>query len=293
MKYVDDYVGNYTSNVLESLIKINEEGLTLEQVSQSSRKNLLIGSITNYSWEDVAPFFNSYVQAGFENCHCVMFTANISEDTLSKIHSCGVETIPIPEEYLSGQIVIYRFKLYHEFMLKVKGKYDMVLTADVRDVIFQRDLFGLCDSSRPFLGIALEDGTLSETSDTKWIVDSYGQELHSTIMNERIICMGTVWGTASEFTAFVGELVKEMEAVPNPNDQGSANVILYSKKMFAEILRPSTNYDGLVITVNHDLALTPEGDMLNGAGEIAAVVHKYDRFPKLVNVVQHKFLGRR
>ena len=29
-------------------------------------KNLLIGSITNYCWDDVAPFFNSYRQAGFD-----------------------------------------------------------------------------------------------------------------------------------------------------------------------------------------------------------------------------------
>lgn len=81
-------------------------------------KNLLIGAITNYLWDDVAPFFDSFMQAGFEDCDCVMFTGNMSEQTLEKIRACGVTVLPIPEEYLKGAVVLYRFKLYYVFSVK-------------------------------------------------------------------------------------------------------------------------------------------------------------------------------
>ena len=63
------------------------------------KKNLLIGSITNYLWEDVAPFFKSFERAGFENCDCVMFVANMSNKTIEKIKSCGVIVQKIPDKF--------------------------------------------------------------------------------------------------------------------------------------------------------------------------------------------------
>ena len=53
-----------------------------------------------------------------------------------------------------------------------------------------------------FLGIAIEDDILNETINKNWIIKCLGPEKHESIMNERIICIGTFWGSLNEFLEF-------------------------------------------------------------------------------------------
>ena len=262
------------------------------------RKNLLIGAVTNYIWDDIAPFLNSYVQAGFENCECVMFTGNMSESTLVKMRTCGVDVRPIPEELLSGRIINIRWKIYADFLKDNRDKYRMVLTADVRDVIFQRDLFKLCDASKPFLGIALEDNLMAEDpTDTEWIINAYGNEIYQELKYDKVICVGTVWGTADEFMKYsqiMAEILNsEWCTRKNVIEQAVGNYIIYHDKMFADVIRPSTNKDGFVMTIGvtkaEDIHIDSAGNVLNGKGEIAAVVHQYDRKPAVIDIVVRKY----
>ena len=262
-------------------------------------KNLLIGAITNYIWDDVAPFFNSYKQANFEDCECVMFTGSMSEETQAKIQNCGVDVLPIPEELSGQKIINIRWKLYYDFLKDNYYKYNMVLTADVRDVIFQCDPFRLCDGSKPFLGVALEDGTIAEDPkyDAKWILDAYGNDIYQEIKDDTIICVGTVWGTSAEFMEYSrimsDILLSEWSLRLNVVEQAAGNYIIYHDKMFADELRPSTNYDGYVMTVGltdaKNLHADSEGNVLNGRGELAAVVHQYDRKPEIMAMVAGKY----
>ena len=67
----------------------------------------------------------------------------MSKETINKIISFGVTIYNIPDKFLKSNAKIhnYRFKLYQEFLAKNKNKYNMVFTADVRDTIFQKDIF--------------------------------------------------------------------------------------------------------------------------------------------------------
>ena len=260
------------------------------------RKNLLIGAVTNYVWDDIAPFFNSYVQAGFENCECVMFAGNMSEHAISKMRSYGVNVQPIPEEIMmSDRIAHYRFKLYYDFISERRSGYDMVLAADVRDIIFQRDLFKLCDASKPFIGAALEDGLIGDDqqNNTSWILNGYGEEMLNSVKDKPIICMGTIWGTCNEFLRFIGEIIHELEsgkaAGKIVNDQGSGNVILHTSGKFDDVMLPSANDDGYVMTGPKDVHTDSSGNVLNGKGQIAAVVHQYDRQPAILDIVVKKY----
>ena len=62
----------------------------------NSNKNLIISTISNYKWKDMAIFFKSYEKAGFKNCDFVVFVSNINGQTLNKIKSCGIIIHPIP-----------------------------------------------------------------------------------------------------------------------------------------------------------------------------------------------------
>ena len=109
--------------------------------------------------------------------------------------------------------------------------------------------------------------------------------------------MGTVWGTYDEFTSFIEELTHELETRASYgrtiNDQGSANVILHYNKKFQDILQTSDNADGCVMTIAitnaSRIKLDQAGNVLNGKGEVAALVHQYDRHFNVVKAVGYKY----
>jgi len=101
---------------------------------------LILGVIANYNWKIIAPFFNSLKKANFNNCDCVMFVENISQETINKMESYNVKVIKIQRE-IKARIINYRHKLYEEFLRNNSHKYNLVLSIDVRDSFFQKDIF--------------------------------------------------------------------------------------------------------------------------------------------------------
>ena len=259
--------------------------------------NLLIGAITNYTWQDIAPFFNSYVQAGFTNCECVMFTYNMTDETLAKLKSCGVNTLPIPERLIGGCINDYRWELYRDYLQEHTGDYNIVFAADIRDVIFQQDVFKYYEGRVAFLGAGYEDSDLTADTNKQWLIDRYGYEVWESIKDNRIICGGTIWGTTREFLAFSSAVTEQVHSKDYPYfricDQCIANWLIYHEKMFANNLVPSGNPDGPVITLGltkpKDIRIDSQGIIRNTNGEIAAVVHMYDRHRKTARVALSKY----
>ena len=73
----------------------------------------------------------------------------------------------------------------------------------------------------------------------------------------------------------------------------ATNYIRYYKKMFNDSLIKSDINIGPVMTVglarNKDLKFDSEGNVLTFNGELPAVIHQYDRVPKIVEIVKNKF----
>ena len=257
-------------------------------------KNLLIGAITNYDWNKVRVFFCSYKKVKFENCHCVMFLARMSQRAIKRIESCGVTVYSMPDKYLDIPIINSRWKIYEDYLNVNPDKYNLVFTTDIRDSFFQLDVFKFYNSTKPFLGIAIEDGILTERINKNWLINAYGKDLYKTISNERIICSGTIWGTPDKF----GEFCKAMwENVSSERlkglrlqiiDQAICNFIIYHDKMFNDCLIKSNNIDGFVMTIGlrkrQDIILDNNNNILNGNRQVGAVIHQYDRFRDLSNI---------
>ena len=86
----------------------------------------------------------------------------------------------------------YRYKFYADFLSDKLNKYNMVLCTDVRDVIFQKDIFKYYDKYKNVLVIALEDGILTENINQLWIKQHYGRAIFKSIKENPIICSGTI-----------------------------------------------------------------------------------------------------
>ncbi len=261
------------------------------------KKNLIIGTLKNYSWKTVAPFFRSFQKAGFENCDCVIYIANISEETIEKIKSCGAIVYQIPEKYLNFSLINYRWKLYEDYLNENDGKYKLVLTADIRDSIFQKDIFKLYENYKTFLGIAKEDLYLSEDMNREWLETAYGVDIAKSLRNKRIFCLGTLWGTVDKFKEASDMLWKKLNSKWSTKlkvaDQSVFNYLIYAEHFLSDYLVLSDNERGPVMTIGptHNKYITFDSydNILNEKGEVASIVHQYERKPYITRKIYKKY----
>ena len=262
--------------------------------NKNTKKNLIIGAIINYSWSKIKLYFISLIKAKFENYDFVLYVGGISNRTIKRIESCGVITYQIPKDIFKLRTTInnFRWKLYKDFLLENKDKYNMVFTADVRDTIFQKDVFQFYDSSKSFLGVFFEDGDMRVKANRIWVLKFCNESEFNEIINETVICSGTLIGTVDKFLEFSQELWYTVKNKKRVVDQGAANYLIHFKKRFNDCLIKGDNH-GFVMTIGltnkNKVILDKDDNILNFEGKIAAVVHQYDRKHDIVDKLKKKF----
>ena len=220
------------------LNKIKDENVNslnlrnLNNFNTNNKKNLVISLAFNYPWETIRNYFISLIKAGFKNCDFVFFIGEMSEETVNKLKSLGVITYDIPKGKLFHEMPInsYRWKLYSDFLKENRHKYDKVFTCDVRDSIFQKDIFQFYEQ-KSFLGVFLEDGDLTEDTNKRWMLMLCSEEIYKTIADKRIICAGSLIGSLDKFIEFCDTFWEiALEKKDNGIDQAILNYIVYYKK---------------------------------------------------------------
>ena len=272
---------------------VEEEKILVNKAN--SKKNLIIVAIINYDWDKIAVFFNSYVKAKFQNTDFVVYVDNVPEATINRLKSYGVIIIPFPEELKKVHIFSSRWACMSHFLRKNLDKYHLVFTSDVRDAFFQKDVFKYYEHiDKSFLGLAYENGFLSQESvNKKWIIDAFGEAYYKTFTTERVICMGTLWGTPDKVLQFSDKIFEILKTKPKVIDQAIGNYIIYHLKMFENCSVISENADGPIMTIaitnRAFINLDKNQNIINGKGEIAAYIHQYDRFKDLTQIVNKKY----
>ena len=280
-------IDNSTNNIKNDLSSLNNNKYII-------KKNVVLGIIQKYSLSKVIPFFNSFLYTNLTNCDIVMFVRNVSPSLINYLKSIGVLVYQISKIYNNIRRPTHlRWKIYMNFLEENKNRYNLVFSVDVRDSFFQKDIFKYYDNYSSFLGIALEDGTLNETVNKNNIIKLVGIEKHNKIKDERIICMGTVLGTVKEFMDFSKIMWEKLKFFNFPrSDQGLANFLFYYDKIMNNSLIKTDN-NGPIMTIGlsevENITLDYQDNILNYNGEIASVVHQYDRKKNIQMKIFKKF----
>ena len=291
------------NNISIDIYKDNNKYMnkTSYNIKPNFKKNLIIVAIINYDWKKIELFFKSFQHSGFINCDLVVFYDDMSDYTINKIKSLGIIVYSIKEKYnqtFKGiPLINYRWKIYYDYLSENKDKYNLILTSDVRDSLFQLDVFKFYQKNQSFLGIAIEDGNLTEQFNSKWIINAYGERLYKNIEHERIICIGTLWGTLDKFIQFcdiIWDILGKNWALKHGViEQGVVNYLIYYEKLFNECLVRSDNENGRVMTIGltdrKNIFLDSQNNILNRKNQIAALVHQYDRKEDLVEIMRKKY----
>ena len=213
------------------------------------------------------------------------------------MESYNVTIIKI-QRTIKALIINYRHKLYEDFLRNNTDKYNLVLSIDVRDSFFQKDIFKYYENIKTFLSFALEDDILSQNVNKDWIINAFGYNVYNAIKHERIICGGTVLGSLDKIMEFSSIIWKIMNQSDDSRekwiDQSVINYLIYYKKLFSNItIIRNENKDSPFLTLAtskpESFIIDSEDNILNINGEIPAVIHQYDRHKKILIKVLKKY----
>ena len=269
-------------------IRINKS----KKSNQKNNKNLIFGIIYKYSWSEIRNYFISLAKAGFKNVDIVMFVKEISQDTIEKIRSFGVIIYPI----VDNPFLIYkcqRFELYANYLKENKDKYNIVLHTDVRDTIFQNDVFQFYDSDKSFFEASEEDILLKDGINKLWMLQICNRSMFNDYFaNQRAICSGLIIGTPDKFIEFSNSIIKLANGTKF-GEQRYLNYLIYYEKFFSDSIiiknNSNTHLMNIAMTKRRRIILDKDNNILNFNGEVASVIHQYDRHWDLVFKMNKKF----
>jgi len=186
-----------------------------------------------------------------------------------------------------------RFVQYLDFLRNQSARYDKVMLSDVRDVFFQADPFARIPDHQ--LWMFQEEGphTLgSDRRNRRWVLATFGRKVLRQIEHQRILCAGITIGSYANIVGYLQAMEPELltrSPVYIP-DQGIHNAMAYTgvfKHLNPVVVK---NGDGPVLTVGlmteAQFKWDDAGRLVDAAGVPYAVIHQFDRHPKLAARLQ-------
>ena len=257
--------------------------------------DLILGLAAGYHYGDVLPFLRSLESSGFEG-RCVLFVSDTTRD-LDRMGAHGAELIPLvrPSRLAALTYNALRYFLYLDFLHRADISVGRVLLSDVRDVIFQRDPFAF-----PWpegINCALEDGRMTLGAcphNSHWIRTHLGEGALNAVREKPISCSGTTLGDREAVVSYLETLTARLLPFHGGErmagyDQGVHNVLIHTGALDGPALHDN---DGPILTLGYtrgEPATDDDGQVLNGRGEPAFIVHQYDRKPELFSMIRKRF----
>ena len=262
--------------------------------NSTTKKNILLGVIVNYSWEKILPFIKSLNTANFINSDIIMFISGLTKSVINNLNSFGIIVYNIQKKFIDVQNIYNdRWKIYKDFLYNNKDKYNLVLSVDIKDTIFQNNFFSLYENYTDILGFSFEESTLENSISKYWIIERFGNNIYEKIKNKRIINAGIIWGTINTFIEFSSILSENLLKYPEAPDQSVVNYLIYHENILGNCIKISSDGYGPVITLGltnrKNIVLDTKNNILNYNDQIASIIHQYDRHTDIKRIIKEKY----
>ena len=179
-----------------------------------------------------------------------------------------------------------RFVIARDYL--ASHSYTRVLLSDVRDVVFQSDPFEALPQSGLCVGIETDKYTLgSEYWNSRWMRSTYGQEQLRAVADNPVSCSGVTFGDGESMRTYLDAMIAEFLTMPLPAcwlgcDQAPHNFLLWTGTIGqAEQMRPLESPIATLNAIEPDELEIRGGLLRNRDGDVASIVHMYDRLPGL------------
>lgn len=178
-------------------------------------------------------------------------------------------------------------RYFYALILLEENSSEYVLLCDSRDVVFQRNPFKGADG-RLVTGeeaIKIMDCPIN----SRWIRKVYGKSMVERLGRHRVLCSGVTYGPWETARKYLEAMVTETARLaPALYFQDGYDQAIHNKLLRIDTptpLRISACGTRHVATLHYskirEFRIDPEAGLLTTEGEPVAIVHQYDRHPKL------------
>lgn len=168
---------------------------------------------------------------------------------------------------------------YYDFLQSTEKNYDTVITAGIRDVLFQKnpefmpheEVCIYRENENPPIG--------SCPYNSRWIRNSYGEDMLDRLSRKFIICAEIMVGTKRGMMKLLKDMIDEAESNPRKydlEDQGILNKMFHTGQL--PYVTCMHNEYSPVYTVGYvPYVRVRKHQILNESLEVPYIVHQYDR----------------
>ena len=173
-------------------------------------KDLIIGAVTDYNYDQIKPWFNSIKKSGYKG-DIGLLAYNMKIDTLNTLKEEGLTYIFGMKTDDDGNIIydrpnfnicVERFAHLHLFLRNLPD-IDYIIATDVKDVIFQKNPSDWIRENAPNSKLILGTENL-RYEDEPWgrnnLKMSFGPTIYENLKDNPIYCAGVIAGKAKSVT---------------------------------------------------------------------------------------------
>jgi hypothetical protein len=279
----------------ESLLGQLESGA----FQSAGQRDLVMGLAIGYGEKELAPFVVTLRESGFDG-EVVLLTHGGDPSLAAFLRRYQVRMVPfvsvsmMPMSMNSARMFRYLDWLLESFYNGEHPGYRQVLLCDVRDVVFQGNPFAEPPEGRLSFYLETARTIAACPVNADWMHRAFGPAVLAEVGALPVSCAGTLLGSASALLAYLVHMVRYIIAVPPEHrfsgvDQAIHNYILAKKLVQGSIAVPNAKR---VMTVPSTqptgLTLLENGTIVNPDKSTSAIVHQYDRDPKINSYVNTK-----
>jgi hypothetical protein len=291
-----------------------------------TKRDMVIGAVTGYEFDQIAPWVNSLDRSGFDGFK-VLLAYNMDAETSRKLQERGYVVVGFQQDPAKNfiypnpkfSIVVERFFHYYAFLNAMTERNDVryVLATDVKDVIFQRN------PSESMGEYFLHGSTLLASSEEltyeqePWgrnnLRTAFGEVFYEYNKSHTIYNAGVIAGEREAFVGLCKTIslicMKAMQHVPGGGgpDQAAYNLIM-STDVYKRATRIANHSDDWAAQLGTTMDPSKMGEfrvhlaasripgydaerelVVNPTGEPYTLVHQWDRVPEVRSMVERKY----
>lgn len=284
-------------------------------------KDLVIGAITGYNFDAIAPWVNSLERSGYDGDKA-MLCYNINFDVCNELTKRGFKVFGFEQneedrrlEYTKPgfNVVVERF-LHMAFVLReLDTKYRYIVSTDVKDVIFQRNPSEWLENNigdNKVVAASESIGYDQEDWGNFNLFRSFGTQVYQTFRNKIVSNAGVMAGEFEPMLDLYMQIKLLCDAAPahyieggGGPDQAAYNVLInsYPWKEHTLFAKSEDGWAAQLGTtgpqiqdrygkfVTEPLPTLKDGIVCTSTGEPYYVVHQYDRVPQWKNEVLARY----
>ena len=283
-------------------------------------KDIVVGCITGYTFDKIAPWVNSLDNCGFDGTKA-MICYNVDYDTVDELVKRNYSIFCFRKndeqrrfEFKENfSIVVDRFYHLWYFLKQYKGQFRNIITTDVKDVVFQTN-------PSLFLERVIKDGKKINVAcesirykDEAWgdnnLKKSFGDLIHAHNRENLIYNAGTISGDFDTMLdvflnifLMCGGSPQFVEGGGGP-DQAALNVLLQLEpyKSITNFAMSEDGYAAQLGTTGPQVAgkygdklvekspILVDNMVCTSNGQVFSLVHQYDRVPEWKELIEKKY----